>query len=134
MISIYVAAPYACAGRVRAVHDRIVAQGMRATSTWATDATGPEKLDELGARARERIRQANGNAIRGSDGVIILAYPGGCETLVELGLAVAWGLPVAWVDLGARLPLSATCPSVCARVASVDAALEAIVRLARMVA
>ncbi|MFI5301347.1 MAG: hypothetical protein ACHREM_24950, partial [Polyangiales bacterium] len=73
-------------------------------------------------------------AIRDSDVMIVLGVDGGRETLVEVGVAVACGVPIVWVDLGARLPLSATCASVATVVRSVDAALEALERLTRRVA
>jgi hypothetical protein len=133
-LAVYVAAPFAEAPAVRAAHGRLVARGHRRTSRWADDAHGLENLAALDDAARERIRLANHGAIRASDAMIVLGAPGGCETLVELGIALALCLPIVWVDGAARPPLSATCTSVCTRVRSLDAAIELLEQIARRAA
>lgn len=131
MIAVYVAAPYALAQRARDTHRQLEGRCMRWTSLWAEAADGPEDLAAMPVGVRESVRATNHDAIRASGALLVLGTAAPCETLVELGVAIAHGLPVVWLDGGARLPLSATCESVCTRVASVDAALDELVRLAR---
>lgn len=84
--------------------------------------------------AREDARAANHDAIRASGALLVLGEDGGRETLVELGVALAHGLPVVWLEGDARLPLSATCASVCTGVRALDGALALLEERARAAA
>jgi hypothetical protein len=130
VIAVYIAAPFASAQRARDLHRRLEGRGMRWTSLWAEAADGPEDLDAMHVQVRENVRATNHDAIRASGALLVLGTGAPCETLVELGIAIAHGLPVVWLEGEARLPLSATCASVCTRVASIEAALDELGRLA----
>jgi hypothetical protein len=132
--NVYVAGPYATAPRVREVHRLLDLRGLRWSSRWAEVAQGPENLATLTDDHRERVRYDNHAAIAAADVLLVLAAPGMCETLVEIGVAMALGVPVVWVDGDHRLPLSATCPSLCTRVASVEEAIALVRARARKAA
>jgi hypothetical protein len=121
--SIYVAAPYRNAGQVRAVHRALERVGLRPTSRWAEVAGGAEDLEAMSIAVRERARLENHEAIERADALLVLADTQMGETLVEVGVAIARGVPIVWVDGLGKLPLSAACPAVCTRVPDVAAAI-----------
>lgn len=111
-MNVYVAAPYADAPVVRALHAALAAQRLKPTSTWADKAVGTD----LAARADVDLDEAratlaqNDADLASADAVLVLARPGvGGEMFAEIRWAIGAGIPVIWV--GRRI-LSAFRPGV----------------------
>jgi len=134
MVKVYVAAPYLKAEAARLVHRILEHYGFGWTSTWAEDARGPDNHAELAEADRERLRLRNQRAIEEADAVLVLGAANMCESLVEVGYAIARAVPVVWVEGGQRLPLSATCPGVCTRVPVIVDAMGALAEITRRAA
>jgi len=134
MIHVYVAGPYSQAANVRNIHRVLEHYGLVWTSRWAEEAAGPENLGAMPSELRERVRLENHRGIYEADVVLVLGEAPMCETLVEVGVAVARGVPIVWVEGGARMPLSATCPSLCTAVANVLEGVGAMLEITRRAA
>jgi hypothetical protein len=96
--SVYVAAPYALAPMVRAIHERLYAAGCAPTSQWARLAK--HTLEQLERCSPDELRSAwelNDACIDGSDAMLFVACLNkGGESFVELGRALQLGIPVLW--------------------------------------
>lgn len=94
---VYIAAPLEARDTARDCAREISARGFRVVSTWhCTNAT---RGAEAAAPDWEiaRALAANAHEIARADVVLLLHASGGRETLVELGIALANGVPVvAW--------------------------------------
>jgi hypothetical protein len=121
-VRVYVAAPYADAPRVRAVHDELRNAGFEPTSRWADAANGPETLDVLPLSDVRAIARANDDDLQRAHFLLVLARDGaGGEMFAETRLALDSGIPVVWV--GSRRPLTAYREGV-VRVGDVNEALS----------
>ena len=76
-------------------------------STWHRGHKGQaEDLAGMSREDMEAILKTNHTQLRSADAIVALGYPGGCEMLVEVGVAMAWNIPVVWVDAAAKIPVS----------------------------
>ncbi|MGZ5968079.1 MAG: hypothetical protein ACXWP4_10465, partial [Polyangiales bacterium] len=74
------------------------ALGIRPTSSWAEQATGPENLEEMPIELVRAIASRNDHALSVSDVIVVLPREGaGREMYGEARLAVALGIPMIWV-------------------------------------
>lgn len=127
-LSVYVAAPYADAPHVRLIHERLIAQDIRPTSTWASTALGPEDFSKATAAGLLAVAATNDADLRGSDAVLVLARDGaGGEMFAEARVALEWGRPCVWVG---RRTLSAWRRGV-VLAEDVDDALRVLVEMRR---
>jgi hypothetical protein len=96
-LSVYVASPFSNAVIVRMIHERIVAAGMRVTSSWGETALGPEDWSRFSAEELERAIARNDADVIAAD-VVFLHDPTseGRETYAEARFALAIGKPVVW--------------------------------------
>ncbi len=98
MKSVYVAAPYADALKVRALHTRMRLLGLRPTSTWAEAAAGAEDFSKFTPEQLRQFALSNDSALLSSDFVVVLARDGaGGEMFAEARLALDRGIAVYWV-------------------------------------
>jgi hypothetical protein len=105
-IRVYVAAPYADAPRVRALHHELRDAGFEPTSRWAEAADGPETLDVLSLADVRALARANDDDLLRAHFLVVLARDGaGGEMFAETRLALDSGIAVVWV--GSRRPLTA---------------------------
>lgn len=96
-MQIYVAAPYADAPMVRAVHVRLVALGLAFTSTWAEAARGAEDFSALTPEGLRAAALENNRGIDDADAMLVLARDGaGGEMFAEARYALTLGIPVLW--------------------------------------
>jgi hypothetical protein len=98
MLNVYVAGPYASAALVRVVHQKLRDHGMRPTSSWAEEATGPEDFSTMSPIKLRGILDANTRDIHDSDVILVVDHEGkGRETYAELERALNWGLSAVFV-------------------------------------
>jgi hypothetical protein len=109
---VYIAAPYAYAGQVRALHTMLRHQGMTPTSSWADAAGDHETLDEMDEKEAWAIAARNDQDLLSSDVVLVLLAPQAGETIAELRHALVVGIPVLVVLMGGREVLSVRRPGV----------------------
>lgn len=123
---VYVAAPYPHADSARAAHAELRAMGMRATSSWAEEASGLEVLSDAHCADQRKLWERNVEDLSDAHALLALSQPaGGGEFFVEVGLAIGRSIPVLWV--GSRRVLS--CYS--GRVRVFDTLADALVVLGR---
>ena len=105
-VHVYVAAPYADAPAVRALHEKLRSAGLQPVSRWAVGADGPEALEELPVSSVRAIAGQNDRDLLSAHFMIALARDGaGGEMFAEARLAIDTGIPIVWV--GKRRPLTA---------------------------
>lgn len=98
MSTVYVAAPYADAEQVRALHRRMRVMGLQPTSSWAEAADGPESFTNKLPEVLRDFALANDAELLRSSAVLVLARDGvGGEMFAEARLALDNDIPVFWV-------------------------------------
>src|SRR5258706_3586810 len=97
-VRVYVAAPYADAPRVRALHDDLREAGFLPVSQWAENANGPEALETLPLSTIRALARQNDADLLSAHLVIALARDGaGGDMFAEVRCALDSKIPVLGV-------------------------------------
>lgn len=122
---IYVAGKFEEKARVRDVMSRLQAAGHEITHDWTNEDASSYAGDALNQYLGE-CADLSYYGVMAADAVLVLDHPRGRGTLVELGLALAWGKAVFLVENPENVPCVFFHLDGVSRYGGIDQALAAV--------